>query len=151
MYNRKTKSYFFKNEYAVLGLPLRLTISLIIGTIALLAILSFILNPCLFPQRMLVSITPLITDLQGNGPENVSFTIIVRNTNGVPITGAAVIIKGLGGAGLGFSDDLGRAFVHLQIDVEEGFYEGYLDISVKAPCHVAFEQQDMIKVLKGKL
>jgi len=148
MNHRKKKHYFLNDEYAVLGLPMRLTVSLIIGAIALLAILSFILNPCVFPHKMHVSITPLVTTVQGSTAENVSFIVIVHDINGVPLRGASVIIKGLGGAGSGFSDEAGRTSVHLQVRLEDGLYEGYLDISVKATCHVTFEQQEMIKVVK---
>jgi hypothetical protein len=149
MNHRKKKQYFLKDEYAVLGLPMRLTVSLIIGAIALLAILSFIMNPCVFPHKMHVSITPLVTTVQGSEPENVSFMVVVCDTDGVPLRGASVIITGLGGAGSGFSNEDGRTSVHLQVWLEDGLYEGYLAISVKASCHVAFEQQEMIKVVKG--
>src|SRR4030042_1912257 len=111
MNTKRKKRYFLENESAVLGLPMRLTVSLIIGTIALIAILSTILNPCLFPQRMMVSITPQVTTVQGSDPENVSFTVFVNDIDGFPLTGASVIIKGLGGAGSGFSDKNGKVFI----------------------------------------
>jgi len=147
----KRKQYFLKNEEAVLGLPMRLTISIIIGSIVLLAILSSILNPCLFPRRMLVSIGPPVVIIQGTTPENLSFIVFVNDTNGFSITGAVVIIKGLGGAGSGFSDVTGKAIVSLQVHLEPGTYEGYLDVSVKAPCHVPFECQDFVKIVKKPL
>jgi hypothetical protein len=140
--------YFLKNESAVLGLPMRLTVSLIIGSIALIAILSTILNPCLFPHRMLVTISPQVTTVQGSDPENVSFTVFVNDSDGFPLSGASVIIKGLGGAGSGVSENDGKALVNLEIQLENGTYEGYLDISVRAPCHVPFEYQAIAKVVK---
>jgi hypothetical protein len=144
----RKKRNFLENESAMLGLPMRLTVSLIIGTIALVAILSTILNPCLFPQRMMVSITPQVTTVQGSDPENVSFTVFVNDTNGFPLTGASVIIKGLGGAGSGFSDKDGKVLIRMQVSLENATYEGYLDISVRAPCHVPYEFQDIVKVVK---
>jgi hypothetical protein len=145
----KKKRYFLKNIYAVLGLPLRLTVSLIIGTIVLFAILSYILNPCLFPHQMIVSITPQVTFVNGTDPENVSFIVFVNDSNGHPLTNASVIIKGLGGAGSGFSDKTGRSIITLQVQLQQGLYEGYLDISVKAPCHVPFDCQAIAKVVKN--
>jgi hypothetical protein len=127
---------------------MRLTVSLVIGTVALIAILSYITNPCLFPERMIVSLTPIITTLPGSEPENVTFTVYVNETDGHPLSGASVIIKGLGGAGSGFSDHNGKVLIQIQVQLESGVYEGYLDISVKAACHEPFEQQDMIKVVK---
>lgn len=149
MNNRKKIYYFLKNDSAVLGLPMRLTVSLIIGSIVLIAILSTILNPCLFPHRMLITISPQVTIVQGYDPENVSFIVFVNDSDGFPLSGASVIVKGLGGAGSGFSDNEGKAIVNLEIQLENGTYEGYLDISVRAPCHVPFEHQAIAKVIKG--
>jgi hypothetical protein len=149
MKNRKKLHHFLKNESAVLGLPMRLTVSLIIGSIALMAILSMILNPCLFPHRMFVTISPQVTIVQGSEPENVSFFVFVNDSDGFPLSGASVIVKGLGGAGSGVSDNDGKAIVNLEIQLENGTYEGYLDISVRAPCHVPFEYQEIVKVVKG--
>jgi len=140
---------FFNNENAVLGLPLRLTVSLIIGGVVLLTILSFILNPCLFPHRMLVSVTPLLTSVHSSDPENVTFIVSVNDTDGHPLSGASVIIEGLGGAGSGFSDTYGKTVVQIQVQLEDGVYEGYLDIAVKAACQEPFEHQDIIKVVKS--
>jgi len=146
---RKKRIYFIVNDHAVLGLPMRLTVSLVIGTVALIAILSYILNPCLFPQRMIVSVSPIMTTLQGSEPENVSFIVFVNDTTGHPLSGAVVIIKGLGGAGSGFSNKTGKAVIQIQVQLKDGIYEGYLDISVKAPCHMPVEHQEMIKVVKS--
>jgi hypothetical protein len=139
---------FIVNEHAVLGLPMRLTVSLVIGTLALFAILSYILNPCLIPERMIVSVTPMVTTVSGAEPENVTLTVYVNETNSHPLGGASVIIKGLGGAGSGFSDNTGKVSIQLQVQLESGVYEGYLGIVVKAACHRSFEHQDMIKVVK---
>jgi hypothetical protein len=148
MKNRKKDQYFLKNESAVLGLPMRLTVSLIIGTIALIAILSTILNPCLFPHRMLVTISPEVTSVQGSNPENVSFIVFVNDTDGFPLSDASVIIKGLGGAGSGVSEKNGKTLVQLRVQLENGTYEGYLDISVRATCHVPFEYQAIVKIVR---
>lgn len=140
---------FVRDDRAVLGLPMRLTVTLVIGTIALIAILSFMLNPCLFPERMLVSVTPNITTLSEDGPENVTYIVSVHGLDGHPLQGASIIITGLGGAGSGFSDESGTASILLKVQLENGVHEGYLDISVKAACHETFEHQDVIKVVQS--
>ena len=147
----KKASILLEDTEAVLGLPMRLTVSLIIGTVALIAILSHILNPCLFPGKMMVSVTPLVTTISGEGTENVTFTVYVNDTTGHPLSGAAVIIKGLGGAGSGFTDINGKVSVQIAVRLGAGMYEGYLDISVKVACHESFERQDLIKVVKSSL
>lgn len=144
----KKKRRFVSNNHAVLGLPMRLTISLMIGTIVLVAVLSYLLNPCLFPQRMVVTVTPMITILSDEAPKNISFIVQVNDTNAHPIQGASIIIKGLGGAGEGFTDTDGKAIVHLQVSLDERLHEGYLDIAVKATCHIPYMHQEMIKIVK---
>jgi hypothetical protein len=112
---------FIKNEKAVLGLPMRLTVSLIIGTVALVAILSYVMNPCLFPDRMIVSVNPMVN---------------------------IVSIKGLTGIGANHTDENGKTIIQITVKLENGVNEGYLDVSVKAACHETFSQQDMIKILR---
>lgn len=139
---------FIKNEKAVLGLPMRLTVSLIIGTVALVAILSYVMNPCLFPDRMIVSVNPMVNIVSGNNSTDVNITIYVNETNGYPIKNANVIIKGLTGIGANHTDENGKTIIQITVKLENGVNEGYLDASVKAACHETFSQQDMIKILR---
>jgi len=140
---------FIKNEKAVLGLPMRLTVSLIIGTVALVAILSYVMNPCLFPERMIVSVNPMVNIVSGNNSTDINITIYVNETNGYPIKNANVIIKGLTGVGANHTDENGKTIVHINVKLENGVNEGYLDVSVKAVCHETFSHQDMIKILRN--
>ena len=139
---------FIKNEKAVLGLPMRLTVSLIIGTVALVAILSYVMNPCLFPDRMIVSVNPMVNIVSGNNSTEINITIYVNETNGYPIKNANVIIKGLTGIGANHTDENGKTIIQITVKLENGVTEGYLDASVKAACHETFSQQDMIKILR---
>lgn len=139
---------FTKNEKAVLGLPMRLTVSLIIGTVALVAILSYVMNPCLFPDRMIVSVNPMVNIVSGNNSTDINITIYVNETNGYPIKNANVIIKGLTGIGANHTDENGKTIIQITVKLENGVNEGYLDVSVKAACHETFSQQDMIKILR---
>ena len=151
MKKQKKNVSFVNDDYAVLGLPLRLTVSLIIGTIALIAILSFMHNPCLFPERMRVSVTPYVTVLSEEGPENVSYIVYVSEIDGHPLQGASIIINGLGGAGIGYTDENGKTFISLQVRLQHGLHEGYLEICVKATCHETFVQHDIIKVVRSTI
>ena len=139
---------FIKNEKAVLGLPMRLTVSLIIGTVALVAILSYVMNPCLFPDRMIVSVNPMVNIVSGNNSTEINITIYVNETNGYPIKNANVIIKGLTEIGANHTDENGKTIIQITVKLESGVNEGYLDVSVKAACHETFSQQDMIKILR---
>ena len=143
-------SSLIKDENGVIGLPMRLTVSIVIGTVALIAILSFILNPCLFPGKMIISIDPIVTEIPvGNESSELNFTISVINSDGQPIHNANVILKGLGGIGSGSTDENGEITIKILVGLEEGQYEGYLDISVKAACYETFTQNDMIKIIRN--
>jgi len=130
---------------------MRLTVSLVIGTVALVAILSYIMNPCLFPQRMIVSVTPMVTTISGEGPQNLTFRVNITDISGHPLHGASVIIRGLGGASSGFSDKNGLVIVQLQVQLKTGMYEGYLGVSVSAVCHETYEQEDLIKIIRSEV
>lgn len=149
MRSRKKSKIFINNNEAVLGLPMRLTVSLVIGTMALVAVLSFIMNPCLFPQKMIISVTPMVVMSSGNHSENLTFQVNISESSGYPLYGASVIIKGLGGAGFGYSDEHGTAHIHLQIEMKTGTHEGYLSIIVTAPCHEPIQYQELIKIVRS--
>ena len=143
-----TITTFTKNEKAVLGLPMRLTVSLVIGTVALVAILSYVMNPCLFPDRMIISVSPMVNIVSGDQPTNINITIYVNETNGYPINDVNVIIKGLTGIGANHTDENGKTIIQLTVKLESGVNEGYLDVSAKSADHETFSQQDMIKILR---
>jgi hypothetical protein len=149
MKRRLKSGCFIKDEHGVLGLPIRLTVSLIIGTVALVGILSFILNPCLFPGKMIVVACPMVAQISGEEPSNVTILVCVHDMKNHPIQGATVILKGLGGAGSGVTNEKGNTTVQLQVHIPQGLHEGYLTLSVRsAACYEPYEQQDLIKIVK---
>jgi len=146
----KQLTLFIKNENAVIDLPMRLTVSIVVGTVALIAILSFIINPCLFPGKMIVSVDSMVNEIPvGNVSSEFNFTFSVIDTEGHSIHNANVIIKGLGGIGSGSTDENGEITIQISAELKEGQYEGYLDVSVKAACYETFSQNDMIKIVKA--
>jgi hypothetical protein len=150
MKERKRHVHFIQNDDAVLGLPLRVMVSLIVGTVALGAILSYILNPCLFPERLVVSVSPMMTTVSSDQASNATFLVHVNDTKSHPIRGARVIIKGLGGAGYGYTDRQGKINLMVKVHLDPGIHEGYLSLSVSAPCHESCEQFDIIKIVKTR-
>ena len=134
---------FLSNQDAVLGLPMRLTVALIIGSVALAAILGFILQPCIFPQKMIIAVDPMVYDIVVGNPFTV--TVQVRDSNGQAVSNALVIIKGLGDAVSGSTSSFGT--IDLDVSPTLDGYEGYLDVQVKAPCFETFDQTNMIKVI----
>ena len=150
MKERRKHARFISSDHAVLGLPLRVTVSLIIGMVALGAILSYILNPCLFPEKLIVSVSPMMTIISDNLTSNASFLVHVNDTKSHPVVGARVIIKGEGLGSCGFTDIKGTVYLVLQVHLDPGICEGYLSVSVQAACHEAFDQVDMIKIVKTR-
>lgn len=145
---RKSKS-LISNRKAVMGMPLRLTVCLVIGSAALIFILSFILNPCIFPGKMTVNVSPMVNSITG-GSDHKTFTITVEvsDSSGYKIKDATIIIKGLGAAASGTTDSNGICDVSITPYLSTSVYEGYLDLTVKASCMETFSQNKMIKIIR---
>ena len=147
---RDSFTCFRTDEDAVLGLPMRLTVSLIIGVVALAAILSFIINPCLFPSKMIISVTPMVNATAlGVNWTVCNYTVSVQTVDGHPINDAIVIIKGLKGVATNKTNAVGTTIVSINATLGDGVSEGYLDVSVKAACRESFEQLEMLKIIRG--
>lgn len=126
---------FWCNEDAVIGLPMRLTVSVIVGIVALALILSWIMNPCLFPGRLDVSVSPVVHTLSGGSSSMTVFLdVYVRDSDGHPVKGANIIVNGLGGVGQNFTNGRGYANVSLDVSIHSSSSEGYLDVKVKSGC-----------------
>jgi len=139
---------FMTDKQAVLGLPMRLTVSLVIGSVALAAILAFIINPCLFPSKMIIHIDPMVDTVNETDDSSI-FNITVYDIAGHPIKSANVIIKGLSAVGASVTDENGKTKINISgITLENGVNEGYLDVIVKAVCHETFSQPDMLKIVR---
>lgn len=150
--SKKSRGFvsFVKNNNAVLGLPMRLTVVIIIGTIALLAIVAFILTPCLFPEKVIVSVDPTVNTIAGGDEATFDITVYVSDREGNPIKNANVLIEGLGGAGAAITGNDGRALIRINVRLEPGRIQGFLDVTVKAgTCYEKFSQSDMITVVRA--
>lgn len=144
----KNLQLFIKNDRAVFGMPMRLTVSIIIGIAAMIMILTYILNPCLFPSKMVVSIDPLVNVIDSGDSKDFNITAHVTDKEGRPIIGALVIIKGLGDVGSANTNTAGNVNISIMATLQSGQNEGYLDISVKYSCFETFSQTSMIKVVR---
>jgi len=141
---------FVRNNNAVLGMPMRLTVVLIIGIIALIAIVAFILNPCLFPEKVIVSVEPTVNTITSGDEATFDITVYVSDREGNPIRDANVLIQGLEGAAAGITGNDGIAIVQISVRLEPGRIQGFLDVTVKAgTCYEKFSQSDMIAVIRA--
>jgi hypothetical protein len=135
------------NEDAIVGLPLRLVVCLVIGMAALGSILGLMTSQDLLPRPMVVSVSPMF-GVVGNGTQNVSFVVSVQDPEGRGVGMATVVMSGLGGAGVGRTNASGGTVVSLSVCLEPGVLEGYLDVRVSAVRHPRFEQGSMVKVVR---
>lgn len=138
---------FLRSEEAVIGLPLRLVVCVVIGMISLGSILGFMTSRDLFPDSLVVSVVPMLT-MVGNGTQNVSFLVTVQNPQGGGVESATVIVSGLGGAGMGRTNGSGKALVSLAVVLEPGLFEGYLGVRVDAVSHARYLSGSMLKVVR---
>ncbi|MBN1281295.1 MAG: hypothetical protein JXA00_06565 [Candidatus Thermoplasmatota archaeon] len=146
----RTSRRLTAEAHAVLGLPLRLSVAVIIGTVALAAIVGFITNPCLFPRQVLVSIDPMVHTINHTGVDTITVTVTVTETDGRPISEALVVITGLQAAASGYTITNGSVRLTVaEVTLLQGTSEGYLDVRVTAPCHDTFSQTDLIKIRRG--
>ena len=143
------KMNLLKNNNAVIGLPVRLTVSLIIGAAALSLILFYILNPCIFPKKMVVSVDPMVNIIpKGKNQETFSIKVIVKDDEGYPVKGASILIKGLGDIASNNTNKDGLSYIEISPELDNGVHEGYLDITIKAQCLETFSQSKYIKVVR---
>jgi hypothetical protein len=150
MNKNKNSKKILSNKEAVMGLPLRLTVCLVIGSASLLFILSFILNPCIFPEKIIVDVDPMINVIpSGQNKETFLIEIKVSNNKGYPIAGASVIIKGLGDISDNKTNHKGLTKISITPKLSVDVYEGYLDLTIKAPCKETFSESKMIKIVRG--
>lgn len=146
-YNKKLN--LFENNNAVLGLPVRLTVSLIIGAAALSLILFYILNPCIFPKKMVVSVDPMVNIIPiGKNQETFSIKVIVKDDKGYPVKEASILVKGLGDIVSNNTNKDGESYIEISPELDNGVHEGYLDIIIKAQCLETFSQINYIKVVR---
>jgi len=146
----KSLVFFIRNNRAVLGLPMRLTVILIIGVVALIAILAFILNPCLFPEKLVVVVNPTVNTINTGDEATFDLDVHVSDSEGNPVKSANVIIDGLGGAGSGRTDKYGDTTVQIMVRLDPGRIQGFLNVKVNAgACYERFSQLDMIAVVRS--
>ncbi len=130
-----------------MGLPMRMTVSIVIGAAALSSILFFIMSPCLFPEKITVNVNPVVEEIHSR-TETVILNFEIKDKEGHPIKDANIRVVGLGGAGEGFTRSNGKTSVSLDVTLDSGRTEGYLDVDVKAGgCYEDFNGDDMIKII----
>jgi undecaprenyl pyrophosphate phosphatase UppP len=127
----KKPKKLIQNKSAVVDLPMRLVIAIIIGTVSLTTILAYITQPCILPSNMIVSVEPLVI-LTNESNNKTLINLYIRDENNIPIKDAIII-----------------SIININLSMPQGINEGYLDVLVKANCYEKINNERMIKIVRG--
>jgi len=128
---------------AVLGLPLRMVVSIIVGGAALATVLYFLSSSCIFPKELDVEWKPIVIENEKRNEIKVSVY-----ADGKAVGGAEVVIHGLGNASYGKTDGNGEITLYFTPHMK-GRNEGYVEIRVTAGgCYKRFVEENAIKVVE---
>lgn len=143
----KQESSLFHESAAVIDLPMRLVVTLIIGTVALSSIIAFIAQPCLIPQNLSVSLDPLVTSVN-TSERNVSIRCVVTDEMHMPVKDAVVLIRGNHVIKANRTDDKGLAILVFEVSFPEGISEMFFDVVVKSSCATTQTLSNAVKIIQ---
>jgi hypothetical protein len=144
----------FRDETAALGLPIRMVVLTIVGTVGLAAMIIFIGDMSLLPKTMHADIIGIDNSTTSsvlhvnNGTKNV--TIRVIDIDGGPVEGATVVFYGLHSSASGMTDSNGNTLVNIDTASLCGSGEGYLKLSAKASGFVDYQNDFALKVVDSR-
>jgi hypothetical protein len=150
---------FWKNDDAVEGLPVRLIVVLVVGVIALAAMVAALNG--FKPQKTLTASVYEVGGKDGNmlmipkagfGPVEHNWTCRVKvvDANGDAIEGASVIVHGLSGAGSDVTDRYGVAYLSKtnNVNLNSNQNSGYMTLEVSAPGYNTLRNENAIAVVR---
>lgn len=150
---------FWKNDDAVEGLPVRLIVVLVVGVIALAAMVAALNG--FKPQKSMSATVYEVGGKDGNmlmvpkagfGPVEHNWTCRVKvvDANGDPVEGASVIVHGLSGAGSDVTDRYGVAYLSKtnNINLNSNQNSGYMALEVSASGYSTLRNENAIAVIR---
>jgi hypothetical protein len=137
---------FSDNNEAIVDLPMRLLVSLIIATISISAIFAFMFQYSLFPPEMIISVSPVIVSINetNHTPE---FSVLITNPEGQGIAHAQVIFKTDECIRMEMTNEHGKAFLSMNLSCHNDIDESFIDVMIKHPRYLPFNQEKMIKII----
>lgn len=155
----RDKKNIIKDERGVEGLPVRLIVVLVVGVIALAAMVAAMNG--FKPEKSLSASIVNVNGKQGNllrvsssgaGEVEKSWncTIKVTDEKGDPIDGASVIVHGLYGAGSDVTDKDGVARLNNTngIKLNANQYTGYMTLEVSATGYHTYKNENALAVIR---
>jgi hypothetical protein len=134
---------------ATVDMPMRLVITVIIGTITLISIFGFLSQSLVIPSYLQVSIEPMF--YQWNESVNTTeFTITVKDSSDhQPVDQALVVLKGPFNIQYNYTNHSGICNIQVESMKLPGIHEWFLDVTVKAARYECYKQEQMIRILNG--
>jgi len=148
-----------KNDEAVEGLPVRLIVVLVVGVIALAAMVAAV-NGFKPQKSMSASVyevggkdgNMLMVPKAGSGPAEHNWTCRVKvvDAKGDPVEGASVIVHGLSGAGSDVTDRYGVAYLSKtnNVNLNSNQNSGYMTLEVSASGYNTYKNENAIAVVR---
>ena len=139
---------FVRNNNATIDLPMKLIVSLIIGSLALIAIIGTLHQFPFPPSTLYVTVSPQMGSI--NETNNISvFTItILDSSSHKPIQNGLVILKETNMIAYNQTNEEGFCIIPVSLQMPIGINEMYLDVQVKAMGYDLFYNEDMIRIIK---
>lgn len=123
-----------------------LVVSIIIGVVALTAILGFMLNTDPISDEFSITYQPFVIGLDSH-MNHTNITVRVTNENQHPVHEAVVIVRGYQVINATSTDTNGVAVLPVSPCLPSGISEAYLDIIVKKSGYRTTTQSNCIKVI----
>ena len=157
-------SKFFKKDETAIELPINIVVMLVVGMVALAALLAIIppqtkqmrvevLNSTInigAPNQTAFDGTAIIVDSYGDHTFSVSLSIM--DADGNPVKGASVVLRGAGGVATGVSADDGTVTVSSNdgspIKLAQNQNEGSMKLTVSADGFYDYEKDKTILIIK---
>jgi hypothetical protein len=155
----KRKRSLIKDDEAVEGLPVRLIVVLVVGVIALAAMVAAV-NGFKPQKSMSASVyevggkdgNMLMIPKAGSGPAEHNWTCRVKvvDAKGDPVEGASVIVHGLSGAGSDVTDRYGVAYLSKtnNVNLNSNQNSGYMTLEVSASGYNTFKNENAVAVVR---
>lgn len=161
----KTPRKLLSNDSAI-ELPINIVVMLVVGMVALAALIAIIPPPTknmsvnvdqagLSSTTLAAGNTILVDSTIAANPFDVIVEISAKDPDGYPVRGANVVLRGLGGAATGVTDDTGKCTLTAgtsaggaPISLGANQNEGTMDLKVTANGFYDYEKTNAVMIVR---
>lgn len=152
------------NDDRAIELPINIVVMLVVGMVALAALVAIIPPPT---KNMSVTIvesgeqtagpspgnTVIVDSTTATSPFDIDVAISVSDPDGYPVRDANVVLRGLGGVATGTTDDYGDCSLSTAtggspLGLGANQNEGTLDLSISTDGFYDFEKKDAVMIVR---